>query len=54
MLVSSLAAAHVPTMVKRGQRLDHALAAPRLAAEAPGWMRLRHRSRAGCSRRGSG
>jgi uncharacterized protein (DUF58 family) len=33
MLVSSLAAAHITTyLVKRGERLDHALAAPRLSA----------------------
>jgi uncharacterized protein (DUF58 family) len=33
LLVSSLAAAHVPTyLVKRGDRLDHALSTPRLAA----------------------
>jgi uncharacterized protein (DUF58 family) len=32
LLVSSLAAAHIPTyLVKRGDRLDHALSAPRLA-----------------------
>jgi uncharacterized protein (DUF58 family) len=32
LLVSSLAAAHIPTyLVKRGERLDHALSAPRLA-----------------------
>ena len=41
LLVSSLAAAHVPTyLVKRGQRLDHALAAPRLHARgAAPWQR---------------
>jgi uncharacterized protein (DUF58 family) len=33
LLVSSLAAAHIPTyLVKRGERLDHALSTPRLAA----------------------
>jgi uncharacterized protein (DUF58 family) len=32
LLVSSLAAAHIPTyLVKRGERLDHALSAPRIA-----------------------
>jgi len=36
LLVSSLAAAHVPTyLVKRGERLDHALSTPRIAMR--GW-----------------
>jgi uncharacterized protein (DUF58 family) len=36
MLVSSLAAAHIPTyMVKRGDALDHALSAPRMGAGRP-------------------
>jgi uncharacterized protein (DUF58 family) len=40
MLVSSLAAAHIPTyLVKKGQRLEHALAAPRISARDSSWRR---------------